>query len=262
MSLARKMFHEIVISSILLCFFDALFTGILFFSFGFFLFAFFNLSFIVPILFAAIFFLFSFVKKLRQNKILSLEEKYPELKERLRTSRDYEDDEGPVAMALHTEVIGLVGKADINALINDKKLALKIMGISALFFLTLVFSSYGANITYITNKFSVRPDFINFDNIKTKAADLINNDINLVMTPDFLENGSSAKLGDEELNLTLGIYSTELDVSQIENPKNKEFGETFPSEDANLYAEETYDDSINDEYKSVIKKYFDSLKEK
>ena len=91
MKSVKKLFTEIVISSLLLIFLDSLITTIFFFSFFMLLFHFIGLKLIYAVYPSIIFFIISFFKKVKINEILELEEKYPELREKLRSSYDYQD---------------------------------------------------------------------------------------------------------------------------------------------------------------------------
>ncbi|MBN2422350.1 hypothetical protein JXB41_03920 [Candidatus Woesearchaeota archaeon] len=258
MNLVKSVFNEIVLSSLFVIFFDSMFTGILFFGVSCLILSFLNLSLIYSVIPGLLFFILSFFRKLRINKLLKLEQKYPELKEKLRTSNDYKEKNNPVVLALHTEVINLVTNVDINALVSRKNISLKVICISLLFFFTIFISSLNFNINNITRSVAIAP--VDFTDIKNRANDFIKNTINFQLTQDYLENGSVAELGDQELNLSIETYSTDIDVSQIENPEKKEFGETYP-EEIEGYAQEVYEDKITEEHKDVIKTYFDQLKE-
>ena len=108
MKLVQRMFFEISFISFLIVFLDAFITGIFFFTVFHLLFTFFKIHFYYAIIASSLFFLISFIKKLKRNKILEIEKKYPELKERLRTSKDYKSIENPVVLALHTEILNSI----------------------------------------------------------------------------------------------------------------------------------------------------------
>ena len=244
--------------SLVLIFFDAFFTGLVFFSLFFWVFTFLKIELILASLPGIFFFILSLIRKLSINKILKIEKEYPELKEKLRTSRDYRDSQFPVVMALHTEVMNLINKVDINALLNNRKLFLKISGILVLLFSTLIISSANFNIYSITSALSINSEKI--EGIREKADKLISTEVNFRMAQDFLENGSKAELGKDEINLTLDIHNTDIDVSKIDNPDENDFGEIYP-ENVEGSGQESYEENLEDEHKEVIKNYFKKLGE-
>ncbi|MFH0874468.1 MAG: hypothetical protein V1859_00895 [archaeon] len=258
MKLVKDMFNELIVSSVLLQLMDAFFSGMMFFAIGIFI-----LSFLggFPLYYSAIpalpFFVFSFFKKLKVNKIIKLEDNYPQLREKLRTSKDYRDKENTVVSVLHTEVLNLVNKADINALLDKKMLAIKIGLISFFFFMTLFITSVGFNAYDLSKMFSKTP--ISLDAIRARTNNFMGKDPDLSMTQDLLKEGSMAQLGDKELNLSLDVFDTEVDITQIEKPKKNDFGESFPDE-AEDSGQEIYNEEITEEHKEVIKNYFDKIK--
>lgn len=256
MRLVRRMFLEIVISSLLLLFFDSLLTALLFFSFFYLVFTFFRIDMLFAGISSLLFFLISFIRKLRVNRILELEKKYPELKEKLRTSYDHTDTENPVALALHTEVINQVGIVDINAFLNYKKLFIKVMGVSALFFITIVISSYGFDFFNITEKAGV-PMMPVVNKVKDFAAKTVDR-LPLRQQEDYSDEGTIAKLGDEELNIGVDVFNTDIDITQIEEPKKNDFGDSYP-EEVGAYAQEIYDEKISEEHREIIKNYFEKI---
>ncbi|MBN1503362.1 hypothetical protein JW930_07520 [Candidatus Woesearchaeota archaeon] len=253
MRLVKKMFFEIIFSSIALLFLDSLLTALLFFSLFYFVFTFFRIDILFAALISTVFFLISFIKKIRQNKIMVLEKRYPQLEEKLRTSYDCSSDDNPVALALHTDVINLVTNADINAFLNSKKLLIKVSGVSVLLFLTIVISAYGFDVFRITERIGIPIQPV-VNRIKDIAVD-ISNRVPLRQTTEYMENGKVAQLGDQELNITIDTYNTDIDINEINEPEKNDFGGSFPAE-VGGYAQESYEEDISTEHREVIKDYF------
>ncbi len=256
MRLVRRMFDELYVSSFIMLFFDSFFTGLFFFSMSCMLLSFLQLRLIYGLVPAGVFFLYSMIKKIRLNKVNKLEEEYPQLREKLRTSKDYKDEDNAVVSALHTEVINLVNQADINALLNKRRLFLKVSGIAVFFFVTLMLSAAGFTVMNIYRSFGTNP--IDMEQIRARA-NMFRPDKGLDMTTEYLENGSVAELGQDELNLSLDIYDTEIDITDIKKPEEKEFGDSFPV-DPDGAGQEIFDEKISDEHKDVIKNYFDKIR--
>jgi hypothetical protein len=62
------------------------------------------------------------------------------------------------------------------------------------------------------------------------------------------------------MNLSLDVFNTDIDVSEIEEPEKNDFGETYP-EETGVDPQEVYEDKIDEEHRDIIKKYFDSIKD-
>lgn len=254
MRLVQRMFFEIYASSFIIQFMDALLTGVLFFSFFYMLFTFFKIFYLYAIAFSLLFFMVSFIKKLRKNKILEIERRYPDLKERLRTSKDYEQKENLVVLALHTEVLNAIKEVDINAFLNIKKLSIKVVGISACLFMILFLSSLDFDFFDITSQV-----VLGAAPVLTKIQSTIGrNKIHVQDSPDLMDEGRIAGLGDENLNLTLDVFSTDVDVGDIEPPEVNDYDGAFPDE-MGASAEEQYYERISDEHRDVIKDYFKKI---
>ena len=151
----------------------------------------------------------------------------------------------------------IMNKVDINALINKKKLIIKVLGTTFFFFCVILASSYNFDIYMFSKEFVNTP--LDVRQIRGKANNFIKDKINLEYRENFSNNGSVAKLGNDTMNLSLDIYNTEIDISDIEEPEKKEFEEIYPQEmDAD--SQEIYEDNIQDEHKNIIKNYFNELK--
>jgi hypothetical protein len=252
MNLIKKMFFELFISSLFVALFDAVITGVLFFSIIYFLAIFFAFDEIYAVGAGAFALVLSFAVKLKRNKVLEIEKKYPDLREKLRTSSDYKEQENMVVLALHTEVLNQINEVDVNAFINPRKLIMKVGAVCLLLFIVLMISVGNFNFFTLTNRFKDSP-FLN------KMHNPLSGDsMPIKETTDFLKDGKIAKLGDEQKNLSLDIYNTELDLNVIEPPKKNDYGGSFP-EEISGFAQESYNEKISDEYKDSIKGYFDEI---
>ncbi len=254
MKLVQRMFFELWASSFLIILMDALLTGMFFFAFFYLIFTFFKIYYIYAFAFSSLFFLISFIKKLRRNKILEVEQRYPDLKEKLRTSKDYEKKENLVVLALHTEVLNQVKEVDVNAFLNIKKSFLKVGGTCMILFLILFISSVDFDFFDITTAVATQTAPI-VNRIKSR---IVPDKIEVGETQDFMEDGTLADLGDEQLNLSLDVYNTGLDLDQIEEGKKNDFGGAFPDE-TGAVAQEHYNEIISEEYKETIKDYFNKI---
>ena len=245
------MYNELRITSLVLNLVDSLFTAIAFFSIGYAIVYFYRINIFVAYVVGTIFFLRSLVMKVRQNKIILLENKFPDLKERLRTSFDYQEKTNTVINELHSDIVKIMKKVDINAFLNSKTLLIKIFVICSFLTTTLYLSAIGFDIIDVKNSIT-KSKF--YQGATSFAQDFFDTRDEITDRP-LLENPRLITLGDRELNLTIEAYNTELDISEISGTEQNDYGGHYPEEIAGV-AQETYDERIPEEYKDIIKEYF------
>ena len=250
----KKLYNELLATSIILNFFDALLTAIMIFSISYFLVYFYRVSYLFGVGLSVLFFLRSFYSKIKSNKILILEDKYPDLKMRLRTSYDYQQKSNTIIDSLHHDIAKYMIKVDVNAYLSMKKIIGKVLLICILFTTTLYFSSIGLDILDITNRVVHSTTF-------TKVSGFIK-DITAPAREFFerplLNDPKLLDLGQNEVNFSIESYNTEIDISNIEEPEKSDYGGHYPEEIQGA-AQETYEEGIPDEDKNVIKEYFEKI---
>jgi len=249
------MYHELLYTSLILNFFDSLLTGLMAFAAAYTFVYFYRFSIYVGIGFATIFFVRSLVMKIKQNKILMIEDKYPDLKERLRTSYDYQKNSNTVIDSLHHDIESKLAEVDVNAFLNMKKIAGKVFITGILLFGVLYFASVGLDIVDIKNR--VVHSAL-FDKIKDVAQGALSREH--IQDRPLLKDPSLIDLGDKEMNLSIKTYNTELDISEVDNPEKNDYGGHYPEEIEGA-AQEVYESGIPEEHKEVIKEYFKKISE-
>jgi hypothetical protein len=249
------MYSELIVTSLFLNFFDAFLTFGAIFSVGFFIVYFYRLSYLFALVPAVVLFIRSLYLKIRQNKILLLESKYPDLKERLRTSYDNQSTENTVVNELHSDILGVIKDMDVNAFLTKKKLILKVGVILLMLISTLYFSSNGFDILDIRNAIVKSTAFSRASGFVLGAFDKSRDE---VQNREKLEKAKLIKSGTNEFNVSIQAYNTELDISKINNPEKNDFGGNYPAEVTGA-AQETYDEKIPEEYKDAVKTYFKKI---
>jgi hypothetical protein len=251
----RSIYHELILASLFLNIMDALLTAFAIFSIGFFIICFYRLSIFTALSISIIFFIRSLIIKLRQNKILVLEKKYPDLKEKLRTSFDYQDKSNYIVDDLHSEIAGVLRQIDINAYLNNYKIIGKIFITFILFSATLYFASVGLDVNRVT-------DTITSTGMYKRASkftqDLFKETRDETKDRALLDKPRLISSGDTEVNLSIQSFDTELDINSISNSEKNDYGGHYPEEIAGA-SQETYNDKIPEEYKDVIKEYFKKI---
>lgn len=252
----RKLYHELLATTLILNFFDSVLTAFAAFALSYIFIYFYRFKYYFAIAIAAIFFVRSFYLKTRQNKILLLEGKYPDLKERLRTSFDYKASSNTVIDSLHHDIVKMMKKVDVNAYLSPKRLTIKIVVICLALFSVFYMSAHGIDILEV--KVQVQSSEIYkkagtvFDNIFEKRDEILDR--------PWLKDPRLISLGDDEKNVTIETYNTELDITEIGEPEKNDYGGHYPEEIRGA-ADEIYEEGIPEEHKDVIREYFKKINE-
>ena len=213
--------------------------------------------------FPAAFILFlSLYSRTTRPKAGVIEQKYPQLNEKLRTAIDYRDKENEIVDDLHSEVMADMRQVRVSSFLNKKKTSYKVL-LSVLLCFAIVLLAYfnigftpmdlikKADISYIVGpgggKGAGEGDMI--------SAGIGEGD------EDIYGESSVAGLGDEELNLQITEVGYEVGkVRDITDADRREFEEEFPDE---VFAESaaTYRDDIPKEDLELVKNYFKNVAE-
>ena len=194
--------------------------------------------------------------KIKQNKILVIEKKYPNMKERLRTSYDHQSRSNYVIDSLHNDIVRMMKRVDVNAYLNSRTVSVKVVLVCFMLFSVLYFSSVGLDILDITTRIS-NSDF--YDGIRGRVEDAFDNRIQILKRPR-LDEPRLLSLGEDDFNLTIETYNTELDITDISSAEKNDYGGHYPEEVAGA-AQEVYEEGIPEEYKEIIKTYFKKIHE-
>jgi membrane protein implicated in regulation of membrane protease activity len=251
----KKTYQDLVLTSIILNFFDALLTALAVMAVSYAVIYFYRINYLFAIAVAVAFFIRSFYRKIRQNKILLLENQYPNLKERLRTSYDNQDSSGTVVNSLHSDIHAQIEKVDVNAYLNPKRLSIKVAAICILMFLTLYFSSVGFDILDLKTR--VMHSAI-YQKINSAAKDLFDKPGELEGARPKLSEPRLLDTGNKDMNVTIDTYNTKLDITEIEQGEKNDFGGHYPDEVKGA-SQETYEEDIPEEHKETIKDYFGKI---
>ncbi|MEM4397470.1 MAG: hypothetical protein QW757_02485 [Candidatus Woesearchaeota archaeon] len=251
----KSLYKELLVVSLLLNFFDALLSAIAMFSICYFLMFFIRLDFRIAIFLSVLFFLRSIYSKIKENKILLLEKKYPNLKERLRTSYEHQSETNTIVNELHMDILGLMKKVDPNAFFDAKKTTIKVLIILGMLILTLYFSYLGFDTNLIKATIQ-RSDF----GSKFFPLQDLNETREEVKKREKLDKPKLIDLGNKEVNISIDTYNTELNIKEIKEPEKNDFNNKIPEEIGSV-AQELYEEKIPEEYKDAVKEYFKKINE-
>jgi hypothetical protein len=179
------------------------------------------------------------------------------MKERLRTSYDYQDRTNTVINDLHLDILGMMRSVDVNTFLNIKKTGMKIGIICIMLFSILYCSSIGLDIL------DIRHAIVNsvvYKKASEFAIDKLDQTRQQVKDRELLDKANLAKSGDKEQNISIDTYNTELDINEITNPEKNDFGGNYPEEIEGA-AQETYQEKIPEEDKEAVKEYFKKINE-
>jgi len=257
----RAMFLEIVISSVILAALDAALSAILVFALSFFVLIFFRVTPFFGIIPASVIMIIVFAKNLSKSKVAEIEQRYPALNERLRTSRDYMYVDNPIVDELNKEVLHYIKNVDVHSFLNPKSMFFRTVGLSIVLFLITAISATGFSLFDVSayvrdsgllDRFNDIVYFFGEDNVT------IINDASI-----YDDDGSFAKLGDKEMRITVGQSYTDIDITKVGDPEKNDFGGGYPGAiDIGADAQSGYSENIPKEHKDIIKKYFETIHDK
>ena len=252
----KAMYNELLMTSLILNIFDALLTAGAGFSLGLFIIYFYRIDiFYVILILTIILFIRSIIQKFRENKILILEKRYPNLNERLRTSYDYKERTNEVIDELHSEISQMMTKVDVDAFLSDNKIIVKVAVICMMMSATLYLSSIGLDVLDLKNAIV---NSAAFKKTTGFVAGLFDETRDEVKNRPLLDKPRLIATGDKDLNISIETYNTELDINNIGSPEKNDFGGSYPQEVAGA-AQETYQENIPEDYKDVVKEYFKKI---
>lgn len=183
---------------------------------------------------------------------LTVEKRFPDLRERLRTVADNLDKDNEIINQLHKEVLAKIKQVKTSYFMPFGKLTKK-LGMIILFSYAIIFSA--ALDIYVLDFASAVENAKKYTFLR-KGSDVL---------ADFAKNDSGifgdssiAKLGSEEIKIQLAREATDIDISRLEDIKEKEFKESYPAE---IYAKTSsgFEEDIPKNYKEIVKKYYTGI---
>jgi hypothetical protein len=235
--------------------FDVTINAILMFLSIYLFLALFNLYPISAILPVAVYFLMATSKKMRTNKMKTVEGKYSELREKLRTAADNVNLENPVINELQEEVMHDIKRVGISSFLNPKNLSYRIFVCVILAF-TIVFVS------------TLHLSFLDLENLLKKAPNLLEkplgrfgtatsfSDVNL--TEDIYGDKELAVLGNEKINIKIKPANFKVNVKEVGKVEEKKFDEIFPGK-VFIESAEVFEENIPLEEQELVKTYFKKI---
>ncbi len=237
--------------------FENLLTAVLVFLVFYLIIAIFSLPVLVAAIGALCYLVVSSVRRMRENKILTVERHYPMLREKLRTSADTRyARNNPVVSELQHQIINTLKDVETGHFINLRSMTVKI-GLTILLAFALV-TLPATGIAFNHLHYKKIADSIG-DTISSGAKtlqDLLKKDDNGLLIGDNEEifgEESLAILGDEEVSFAISPVSFDVDVKQED--EDQTYDVLFE------YAAEVDDDlsKLSKEKREIIKRYFHEI---
>ena len=233
----KRIFTEIKIRFTLLAIFNSIISTISIYSLFFILLMFTNLNVLFALIPGIITFVIFFEKNMMQNPIREIEEKYPDLNERLRTSKDNFNKENLVIHHLNSEITNKIKKVSMFSFFEVKK-TLVMSSISGVMIFSIIYLS-SLNLGHVIDLSNLTPNLgSQFDIASITGVD---EEIEFEKwKKDIYQQRSVALLGKQSLNITVDVSNSELDLSQIKEVRKRDFRITLKSRSSSSIQENRY----------------------
>ena len=253
----KRLFTEIKLRFTLLALFNSMISSVLVYASFFILLMFTNLNVLLASIPGIIAFVIFFEKNMMQNPVREIEDKYPDLNERLRTSKDNVDKDNIVVNHLNAEITEKIKRVSMFSFFDVNKTLVMSAASGVMVFLIIYLSSL--NLGYIVDLSNLKPDLKSQFDISTITG--VDEETKFEKwEKDIYGQRSVALLGKQELNITVDVSQSELDLSQIKEVRRQDFTDEFPNQ-ISAIADVSYEEEIQKDYKEIIKSYFQRIAE-
>ncbi|MCF7861225.1 hypothetical protein K9M79_03180 [Candidatus Woesearchaeota archaeon] len=240
--LKKKIFAVILFESILDVF--------LVFVAVFFMTIFFPIKMYVPILTAVIIGLISFVIRYRNISLYMVEDRYPHLREILRTCADNIEVDNNVVKVLFTDLKKRLSFVSNFSFLNKRQVVFKVVILCSMAFLIILTSSFKLQIMDIPDKisgFSIFDDDSPQDGIVKKLGKIS------------LQSNVDTDLEESDTVIDILSSGTELSFEEEKEAKDLDFND-LEADSASYVSEKTfYETEFSEDDETTIKNYFDKL---
>ncbi len=234
---------------------DGIINTLLVFVFIYFFSVVFKFWFYFVLILTIIFFILNLAYIFYKNKYLEVENKVPELSERLRTVADNVNKSNPIIDSLKEDVVKGMSKIKTAYFINYHWVAVKILAIAIISILIVVASFLNVNFQFSFSKIPFASQ------LRLAGQDVAN--LNLSYSEGNLSelygNKSIARLGNKQLSLFLNPLESDADINSIKQVTKEDFNApSFPKEIYTSY-DVSYNDKIAKENQKLVKSYFEQI---
>jgi hypothetical protein len=246
----RALFANIIV-------FDAGLTALIIFLITYMLMMFVAISKIYSIIPSLIYLSVYLFFKLRENKFVKVENKFPNLNEKLRTVVDNLYVENDIVTQLRTEVFSELKQTDYGSFFKEKRTSYKILLIILLCFGIIFLAQYNFEFKI---SFDRVLGFMDGGDGNTTGiiSDIISATIKGPDT-DIYGDENLAKLGNDKLTIQINKVGYEVNLNDVKDPTQQEFEQSLFPEDVGLEKAEVYNKNILKENQDLVKNYFKTM---
>jgi len=246
-----------------LAIFDTVLNTLLIFMLFFALFTFFGINVLYALVPAVLYLVIAIHRKLKTNKLLVVEQKYPVLREKLRTAADNLGAENPVVNELHEEIVSELKNVEATSFINMSFVSYRILLALILGVGIVIAAQYQVSLDY--QKLIFENPLVNYIKTNQEANRAVGNFkvLGFGSESEILgEEISLAKRGEDKLEFFIDASGYEINLKN--QGEDREDIDTFPSEicyqtQTGCEAAESFNENIPKENTDLIKKYFKNL---
>ena len=196
-----------------------------------------------------------------------IEDKYPDLADKLSAGKDTLDEEQNVfARDLHEELRKELRKVMVSSFINTERLRKDLLFIALLAILIVIISPFNPvllSLNFNPADFGLGGDggFFNRGGSSSGTDDGEGDGAGGGSNEDIFGDKSIAVLGDEDLNVQLHMGDDSFDFSKLKKTERFEFKAVYPDE-IEATASSSFEENIPKDQQDIVKKYYKKLAEK
>lgn len=194
-----------------------------------------------------------------KNPYLTLERKYPQLKDLLTTSRDNLDEENEFVKDIHQDAKIILTEISNSSVIDSKKLKKDITFLAIITLITVIIAPFNPVLSSIKldlSDLNIGSGYLTGGSGSGSGGEGAGSG----GSDDIYGDKSIALLGDDELNVQLILDDSEVDISNIKKPENLQFKSTYP-EEISAVASGSFEENIPKEQQDVVKNYYKKIAE-
>ncbi|MBS3106591.1 hypothetical protein J4419_02930 [Candidatus Woesearchaeota archaeon] len=193
---------------------------------------------------AAAYFFSSIAVQARFDRVRRIEERFPDLNEKLRTARDYKDRESMVLDSLEDDVVTGLKQVELKAFLPQINVWILVLALIFSVSATLYLASSGVKI-------------LDFSDVMDAARESFNQ-----ANEEEIQEGqftgteeSFMQVGEEKIAVEITPIGSELDFSEVTDPQAT-FSTSFPKE-AFISSGAAYESEFTEDQQLLIKRYFE-----
>ena len=194
---------------------------------------------------AAAYFFSSVAVQARMDRVRRIEERFPELNEKLRTARDYKDRDSLVLDSLEEDVVSDLKHVELSAFVSQINVWILVLALIASVSGTLYLSSSGMKI-------------IDFSDVMKAARESLAQPENQTLEEGQFTSSEESfmQVGDEKIAVEITPVGSDLDFREVGDPSSSVFSTSFPQETF-ISSGAAYESEFTEDQQMLIKRYFE-----